>query len=296
MKLPRWRLNYSNVVATAALFVALGGVSYAAVHLPKESVGTAQLKNGAVSTAKTRNGAITNAKIADSSISTSKLADQAVTGAKVDVATLGTVPKASAAADAQNAAHADQANRANEANLATEAKHLGTLSAGSFGGPLIAHTDIPATTSDQEWWIPVSGMGKPSHSLKNAEMLLPDFDPLYADGFVAFSWTGPSPEDAAKVHISLHNFEEEEPFHHWEVDVTRLAYNRFTTGGVESNSPPGRDWPTALPRNPTAKKSPPWNYRLRCTLAPALDSRPLPSRRLDRPDPPGAHVRVTLQP
>lgn len=239
MKLPRWRLNYSNVVATAALFVALGGVSYAAVHLPKESVGTAQLKNGAVSTAKTRNGAITNAKIADSSISTSKLADQAVTGAKVDVATLGTVPKASAAADAQNAAHADQANRANEANLATEAKHLGTLSAGSFGGPLIAHTDIPATTSDQEWWIPVSGMGKPSHSLKNAEMLLPDFDPLYADGFVAFSWTGPSPEDAAKVHISLHNFEEEEPFHHWEVDVTRLAYNRFTTGGVGVKFPAG---------------------------------------------------------
>ena len=31
-------------IALLALFVALGGTSYAAVSLPKESVGTAQLK------------------------------------------------------------------------------------------------------------------------------------------------------------------------------------------------------------------------------------------------------------
>jgi hypothetical protein len=37
------------VVACLALAVALGGTSYAAVILPKNSVGTAQLKRGAVS-------------------------------------------------------------------------------------------------------------------------------------------------------------------------------------------------------------------------------------------------------
>jgi hypothetical protein len=44
----RKRLTYANVVATLALFLAIGGVSYAAIKLPKNSVGTKQLKNGAV--------------------------------------------------------------------------------------------------------------------------------------------------------------------------------------------------------------------------------------------------------
>jgi hypothetical protein len=37
-----------NVVAYLALFVALGGTSYAALKLPKNSVGSGQIKNGAV--------------------------------------------------------------------------------------------------------------------------------------------------------------------------------------------------------------------------------------------------------
>jgi hypothetical protein len=46
------RLTYANVVATLALFVALGGSAYAATQLKKNSVGTRQLKNGAVTEAK----------------------------------------------------------------------------------------------------------------------------------------------------------------------------------------------------------------------------------------------------
>ena len=37
-----------NVIAYLALFVALGGTSYAALKLPKNSVGSKQIKNGAV--------------------------------------------------------------------------------------------------------------------------------------------------------------------------------------------------------------------------------------------------------
>jgi hypothetical protein len=51
-------LSYANVVGTLALFVALGGVSYAAVTLPAKSVGTKQLKSGAVTSAKVRNGSL----------------------------------------------------------------------------------------------------------------------------------------------------------------------------------------------------------------------------------------------
>lgn len=46
------RLTYANVIATVALFIALGGVGYAATQLPKNSVGTAQIKNAAVTPAK----------------------------------------------------------------------------------------------------------------------------------------------------------------------------------------------------------------------------------------------------
>jgi hypothetical protein len=43
------RLTYANVTATVALFVALGGASYAAIALPPNSVGPRQLRSGAVS-------------------------------------------------------------------------------------------------------------------------------------------------------------------------------------------------------------------------------------------------------
>jgi Collagen triple helix repeat (20 copies) len=45
-------LTYANVAATLALFLALGGAAYAATQLPKNSVGTAQLRNGAVTAGK----------------------------------------------------------------------------------------------------------------------------------------------------------------------------------------------------------------------------------------------------
>jgi hypothetical protein len=46
------------VVATLALLVALGGTTYAAVVLPPNSVGTAQLKKGAVTAVKVKPGSL----------------------------------------------------------------------------------------------------------------------------------------------------------------------------------------------------------------------------------------------
>jgi hypothetical protein len=45
-------------VGLLALFVALGGTSYAAVQLPRNSVGTKQLKNGAVTASKVKDGSL----------------------------------------------------------------------------------------------------------------------------------------------------------------------------------------------------------------------------------------------
>lgn len=68
------KLSYANVMATIAVFIALGGGAYAATQIPNNSVGTKQLKNSAVTTPKIKNGA--------------------VTGAKIKLATLGKVPRA----------------------------------------------------------------------------------------------------------------------------------------------------------------------------------------------------------
>ena len=52
------RVSYASVTATLALFLSLGGVSYAATALPRDSVGTPQLRDGAVDSAKIKDGAL----------------------------------------------------------------------------------------------------------------------------------------------------------------------------------------------------------------------------------------------
>jgi hypothetical protein len=62
------RLTYANVVASLALFVALGGGAYAAITLPKNSVGSKQIKNGSVKNADLANSAVTGAKVKPGSL------------------------------------------------------------------------------------------------------------------------------------------------------------------------------------------------------------------------------------
>lgn len=90
MEALRRRLSYANVMATVAVFVALGGSAYAVTKLPKNSVGAKQLKKSAVTTAKVKDGAIT--------------------GQKIKLSTLGTVPSASSAATAGTAGNASNAD------------------------------------------------------------------------------------------------------------------------------------------------------------------------------------------
>ena len=55
----RSRLTYANVTASLALFIALGGTSYAAITLPRDSVGAKQVRAGAIGSSEIRNRAIT---------------------------------------------------------------------------------------------------------------------------------------------------------------------------------------------------------------------------------------------
>jgi hypothetical protein len=107
--------------------VALGGTSYAAFNLPKNSVGTTQLKNNAVTNKKIANGA--------------------VSGSKVNLSTLGTVP---------NAGHAASADTANSANTAGNASNLGGQPASAY-----AHSTplSPTPVTFQNGWTNSNGAG-----------------------------------------------------------------------------------------------------------------------------------------
>ena len=100
------RPAHGTVIAYLALFVALGGSAYAIQRLPRNSVGTRQLKANAVTGGKVKNGSLT--------------------GKDVDASTLGTVPTATRAAAA---GHADSAGRA---DTASDAGSLQGLSPSAF--------------------------------------------------------------------------------------------------------------------------------------------------------------------
>ena len=97
MKRFRPRLTYANVMATIAVFIALGGASYAAIKLPKNSVGAKQLKKNSVTEAKIKNEAITATKVKKGTL----------TGSQINLSTIGTVPSASHANSADRAGNAE---------------------------------------------------------------------------------------------------------------------------------------------------------------------------------------------
>jgi hypothetical protein len=115
------RLTFANVTSSLALFIALGGASYAAIKVPANSVGTKQVKNRAITTRKLDRKVLTSlrgatgarglagpqgvagpqglqgpkgdtgasgaAALADGSITASKLAGSSVTQAKLGLTT-----------------------------------------------------------------------------------------------------------------------------------------------------------------------------------------------------------------
>jgi hypothetical protein len=138
--------RYASVTATLALVVALGGTSYAAVALPKNSVGTAQIKKSGVANSDIRANAVTSDKV--------KL--DTLTGADINEAQLGTVPKASiagvagSATNATNAVNAVNATNADKATTATSATNAtnatNAANADKVGGQTVAKINYQAAS------------------------------------------------------------------------------------------------------------------------------------------------------
>jgi hypothetical protein len=72
----RERLSYANVMATLAVFIALGGTSYA-LTLPRNSVGSGQLKSRSVGNSELKGSAVTSTKVRARSLRLSDLSRSA---------------------------------------------------------------------------------------------------------------------------------------------------------------------------------------------------------------------------
>jgi len=74
----RERLTYANVMATLALFVALGGAGYAAVKLPRNSVGPKQIKEDAVKASEQAPNSVAGGNLIDESVGGDDVAEGAI--------------------------------------------------------------------------------------------------------------------------------------------------------------------------------------------------------------------------
>ncbi|HEY8771474.1 MAG TPA: hypothetical protein VIM03_13090, partial [Thermoleophilaceae bacterium] len=85
----RAHLTYANVVATLALFLALGGASYAAIR-----VGSGSIINNSVRTQDLRNNDIRSKDIRNRTIQGGDILTSTITGQQVRESTLSKVPDA----------------------------------------------------------------------------------------------------------------------------------------------------------------------------------------------------------
>jgi hypothetical protein len=140
----RRHLSYANVMATIAVFVVFGGVSYAATNINGN-----QIVKGSVGAGKLKNGTLTSTQVKANSL----------TGSSINESSLGTVPSAQTATSATTAS---SANTAQSATTAGNANTVGGLSANQLQVACPADTELfggmcwDATTRDADGWFEAS--------------------------------------------------------------------------------------------------------------------------------------------
>jgi hypothetical protein len=119
----RSQMTYANVMATIAVFIALGGSSYAALH-----VGSTQIVDNSIRSKDIRDNGLRGRDVRTGTIRSSDVRDDSLTGGDVLESSLGTVPSASNvdANGVNSTAIQDGAVRAPELGPITEVSAIST--------------------------------------------------------------------------------------------------------------------------------------------------------------------------
>lgn len=169
------RPSPAMVVAIVALVVAMVGTGYAATKLPKNSVGTKQIKAKAITTAKLRKNSVTSAKIRKKTI----------TGADINLNKLGTVPSANVANTANVANVANSLAPPEPVRFVGAPGQPGFLNGSSnFGGTSGINTQAVGFWKDHEGVVHLQGLLKTGAGGPVAFTLPPGYRP--ASGTVLF--------------------------------------------------------------------------------------------------------------
>jgi hypothetical protein len=166
----RWvrrRLTYANVMSTVAVFVALGGGAYA-LSVPKNSVGTRQIKRSAVTSAKIRRSAITGAKIKQGAVTSAQVRDRSLRAS--DLAP-GVIPSSTPAPAPRVLAGAHAADTDPPATPGTALKST-SLTLTSAGKAFVLATlnqpslTCPSSPCEADWGIYVDSQAVPATGLR----------------------------------------------------------------------------------------------------------------------------------
>lgn len=120
MKKIRPKLTYSNVIATIALFLALGGSAWAAIG--KNSVKTRNIAPGAVTNAKLAKNAVTKHKIAEKAVTARAIGPGAILPGALGIGSVGTSALGAFAVNAGKIANNSVTNPKLASNAVTEPK------------------------------------------------------------------------------------------------------------------------------------------------------------------------------
>jgi cytoskeletal protein RodZ len=161
----RRRVSSAHLIALVALFVSLGGTSFAALVITGKNV-----KNGSLTGTDIKNNSVTGkdvksltgSDIKNGSIGAGDVKSDALTGTQISEGTLGKVPssanadKATSADKATNADHATNADKATNADHATSADKA--TSADNTDGASFSTISYSSTSSTNTEVLNVGGL------------------------------------------------------------------------------------------------------------------------------------------
>jgi hypothetical protein len=133
----RKRLNFANVTSMIALFVALGGTSYAAAMLPRNSVGKGQIRANAVGKSEAAPNSVGKSEVATSSIGRSEIATNGVAASEIKANAIDSDEIADGGLQAADLSAAAQ-SAINGVKFHSAVTDAGTQSAGNAKG--VTHT------------------------------------------------------------------------------------------------------------------------------------------------------------